>query len=361
MLISNSSNSSTIISSFLFSIMVFLTACKQDDHSSSNALFKRKPIVSNKQVEPCDSFAIIYEKNLQDAGLVNCKNLDSTIVIDIKYATNDNFMHINLYHGCQLCYMHQETARKLKQAQMEIKANHPGFRLIIFDATRPCCVQQFMWDSAKMNLEDKRKFLANPNHHSLHNYGLAIDCGLIDGSGALLDMGTKYDYAGEKAYPCLEKELLEKAILTKQQVYNRNILRSAMQNAGFTINPFEWWHFNTCSRSFAERLAVRIVDFRTFVRPLTVLNDEPALQTAIMYKVQIATSPRIIEKNDKQFKGLPVEYYKQDNCYKYTVGKCTNYKAAFNLRDSVAKRGYPEAFVVCFKGTKRVSVKDVLP
>jgi len=361
MLISNSSISSTIIFSFLFSIMVFFNACKQDDHSSSNALFKRTPIVSNNQIVSGDTFATIYEKNLQDAGLVNCKNLDSTIAIDIKYATTDNFMHINLYHGCQVCYMHQETARKLKQAQMEIKADHPGFRLIIFDATRPCCVQQLMWDSAKMNLEDKRKFLANPNHHSLHNYGLAIDCGLIDDSGVLLDMGTEYDYAGEKAYPCLEKGLLGKRILSKQQVYNRKILRSAMQKAGFTINPFEWWHFNTRSRSFAERQAVRIVDFRTFVRPLNVLKDEPALQTGIMYKVQIATFPDMIEKNDKQFKGLPVEYYKQDNCYKYTVGKCTNYKAAFDLRDSVAKIGYPEAFVVCFKGNKRVSVKDVLP
>jgi zinc D-Ala-D-Ala dipeptidase len=359
MLIPNNSFKSTIIYLFLCIIMVIMFACGEKTKTVKKQQVKSKLFFPCAKVATTDSFCLVYEKTLKDAEFVNLKEFDSSIAIALKYASTLNFMHSNLYRGCSICYVHPQTAIKLKNAQTYVKAASKNISIVIYDVTRPSCIQQLMWDSAKMNLEDKRKFLANPKNHSLHNYGLAVDCGLIDETGNLLDMGTEFDYAGEKAYPCLEKELLAKGILTKQQIENRKLLRSAMLKAGFTLNAFEWWHFNVCNRILAEKQFVRIVDFSTFVRPVKETVEIDNSQTDIVYKVQLVALPKLQDNNSEMFKGLNVEWYKQDNYFKYTVGKCASFQSAFDLKDSVAQLGFPQAFVVCFKGNQRISIKDI--
>jgi len=359
MLIPNYSFKATIIYLFLSISMVVMCACGEKTKTITKLHVKSKLFTPCVKVAAKDSFCIVYEKTLKDAGFVNLKEFDSSIAIVLKYATNMNFMHSNLYHGCSICYVNSQTANMLKNAYAYVKAVNKNIRIVIYDATRPSCIQQLMWDSAKMNIEDKRKFLANPKKHSLHNYGLAVDCSLIDETGTALDMGTEYDFAGEKAYPCLENELLAKGILTKQQIENRKLLRSAMLKAGFTLNAFEWWHFNVCNRILAEKQYVRIVDFSTFVRPVKVPDENDNSQTEIVYKVQILSLPKIQGSRSEIFKGLKVEYYKQDNYFKYMVGKCAHFQSALDLKDSVIKLGFPQAFVVCFKGNQRISIKDI--
>lgn len=72
-------------------------------------------------------------------------------------------------------------------------------------------------------------------------------------------MGTKYDFFGELAYPSREAELLKSGKLTQQQIDNRQILRTAMRQGGFSPIEFEWWHFNALSREKAK-MVFRIVD-----------------------------------------------------------------------------------------------------
>ena len=249
----------------LLIIIIVLAACSENKKSQPTKINRITKTAFHHTIISTDSTVIKYEKILQNAGFINITDIDSSIIIDLQYASTHNFMNCDMYHGFKKCYVHPSAAQKLISAQMFLKSKEPKFSLIVFDATRPAAVQQFMWDSAKMNICDKRKFLANPKKTSLHNYGLAVDCSLIDDEGNLLDMGTEYDFAGEKAYPCRENELFTNGELTEKQIKNRQLLRTIMLKAGFTSNPYEWWHFNSCTILSAIKKYPRIVDFNTFV------------------------------------------------------------------------------------------------
>jgi D-alanyl-D-alanine dipeptidase len=110
-----------------------------------------------------------------------------------------------------------------------------------------------MWNSLDIPVAEKRKFLAEPGQHSMHNYGAAVDLSIVDQYGDPLDMGTPYDHRGPKAYPRKEEELLEEGKLTEQQVKNRRLLRDVMTKAGFNSIPTEWWHFSIKSMRAMKR------------------------------------------------------------------------------------------------------------
>jgi D-alanyl-D-alanine dipeptidase len=77
---------------------------------------------------------------------------------------------------------------------------------------------------------------------------------VADEKGKPLEMGTKYDFFGEMAYPKEEARLLKEGKLTKKAIDNRLILRKAMMQAGFTAIDYEWWHFNAFSRKTAKQM-----------------------------------------------------------------------------------------------------------
>ncbi len=194
------------------------------------------------------------EATLIKQGLVDIQKIDSSIQIEIKYSTKDNFMKKDLYGDYNKAYLQKDVALKLAKAQMELKKNHPNYSLLIYDATRPRHVQQMMWDSLKMPFAEKIKFVSNPQNGSLHNYGAAIDLTIIDKNGKILDMATPYDFIGKLAYPKLENMLLKEGKINQKQINNRKLLREVMYNAGFFNIQTEWWHFNSCTRKVAKEL-----------------------------------------------------------------------------------------------------------
>jgi D-alanyl-D-alanine dipeptidase len=179
------------------------------------------------------------------------KTLDSTIVVDLKYSTTDNFLGINMYGDFNKCYLQPDVAEKLKSAQHFLRSKFPYYNLIIYDAARPRSVQAKMWDTIDIPYRERSKYLSNPKGGSLHNFGAAVDISIIDENGYLLDMGTKYDYFGELAYPREEDRMVKEGKLSRQQLLNREVLRSVMEHAGFFGITTEWWHFNSCNRNEA--------------------------------------------------------------------------------------------------------------
>jgi D-alanyl-D-alanine dipeptidase len=137
-------------------------------------------------------------------------------------------------------------------AQQYIKEIDSSLSLLIFDCVRPHHIQQLMWDTLKMPINEKTKFLSNPKNHSIHNYGAAVDL-TISKNSLELNMGTPYDYIGKEAYPRMESHFLSTGYLTSKHIANRKLLRKVMKHAGFTNITTEWWHFNSCSRSEAKR------------------------------------------------------------------------------------------------------------
>jgi zinc D-Ala-D-Ala dipeptidase len=184
-------------------------------------------------------------------GLVDIQSLDSTIAVELKYSTTDNFLKKNVYEGMQRAYLQPDVAERLVKAQQYLKSIDPELSLIVFDATRPRHVQQKMWEALDLPFEEKIKFLSNPAHGSVHNFGAAVDVSIIDIHGVLLDMGTEFDHLGELAYPSLEQEMLEEGLLKDFQVANRRLLRKVMRHGGFWGIQSEWWHFNAMTRAEA--------------------------------------------------------------------------------------------------------------
>ena len=189
---------------------------------------------------------------MQQAGLVDVQQLDSSLFVELRYATDKNFVHTNVYGSLNRCFLQKAAADKLIKAHQLLKENYPNLRLLIYDGARPRRVQQIFWDKLDKPDSLKDNYVADPAKGSIHNYGCAVDLTLSDASGKALDMGTEFDFFGLKAYPLHEAELLKNGQLTQQQVDNRLILRKVMTQAGFTPINSEWWHFDAMSRRAAK-------------------------------------------------------------------------------------------------------------
>ncbi|MDP1800179.1 MAG: M15 family metallopeptidase, partial [Bacteroidota bacterium] len=184
--------------------------------------------------------------------LIDVQSLDSSIKVDLKYASTDNFLKLNVYDGLRKAYFPCEVAIRIYNAQYYLKQINPNYSLIIFDAARPLHVQQMMWDSLDMPPDIKYAYLSPPFSISLHNYGCAVDLSIIDlKTNKLLEMGTDFDHFGKLSQPVYEWQYLKTGELTQEAFENRKLLRKVMQLANFFPITSEWWHFNFCNKEFA--------------------------------------------------------------------------------------------------------------
>jgi D-alanyl-D-alanine dipeptidase len=191
---------------------------------------------------------------MAEQGLVEVQQAIPGILVQLKYATSDNFMHKNVYGCLQKAYLQKEVVARLKKAQDYLSANHPGYHFLIYDATRPLAKQWDLWNALpQYSPKVRSNYVANPVEHSIHNYGSAVDLTVADEQGRPLEMGTPFDFFGEMAYPSREKALLASGKLSKEAYQNRLILRQAMVHGGFMPIQYEWWHFNAFSRAEAKR------------------------------------------------------------------------------------------------------------
>ncbi len=208
---------------------------------------KPQPSLAQPQVNELEE---LYVK----LGLVNIKQLDTSIGVDLKYGTRNNFMNRNLYKGLSNAYFPCQVALRLCNAQFYLKQRYPHYRLMIFDAARPLSVQQLIWDSVKLKPYEKHLYISPPQHISLHNYGAAVDLSIYDCvTRRLIDMGTSFDFFGKLAQPRYEVFFLERGELSIQQFENRKCLRWCMQKAGFFPIATEWWHFNATNKLLAAQ------------------------------------------------------------------------------------------------------------
>lgn len=195
---------------------------------------------------PCD-----LERRLLDHGLVDVQTVDPLLLVDLKYARNDNFMGENVYGGLRKGYLHPEPAEKLGKAHALLKERDPDLGLLLVDGVRPRSVQWRMWEFVRNT--PMQPYVADPARGSMHNFGAAVDVTIVKAGGVRLDMGTGVDHFGVLAQPREEKRLLMKGRLTAEQVANRRLLREVMLGAGFRPLSIEWWHFDALAKDEARR------------------------------------------------------------------------------------------------------------
>ncbi len=180
-------------------------------------------------IYPVDVQSTTVVKNVTKKELVLVKDYTKDFVIDMKYATCNNFTGKTLYPS-PTCVLTKGTLEKLTKANNLVMKQ--GYKIKIWDAYRPLSVQKIMWDATP-----DKKYVANPyGSGSKHNRGAAVDVTLVDSKGKELIMPTGFDNFTVKASPNYKG-------MTSEQRKNLSILSKAMTSSGFKTISTEWWHF----------------------------------------------------------------------------------------------------------------------
>lgn len=162
--------------------------------------------------------------------LVEVQQIIPGVVLDIRYATTNNFTGKKLYPFAG-CYLRRAAAEKLAAVQAELQPL--GYGLKIYDGYRPLSVQHLMWE-----VFPQPGYVADPKKGSRHNRGAAVDVTLIRlADGAELPMPTPYDDFTPRAH----RDFMD---LPAAAIQNRALLERVMTRHGFIGLPTEWWHFD---------------------------------------------------------------------------------------------------------------------
>lgn len=165
-----------------------------------------------------------------ESKLINIKTVIPDIILDVRYATENNFAKQKIYSSAS-CYLLEHVAYALRQVQDELKSK--GYCLKIFDAYRPMSAQRLMW-----TVFPDPRYVSDPAiEYGRHTRGTSVDVTICTIDGKEVKMPTDFDEFSEKAhsdYQCLPKEIIA----------NRALLCSVMKKHGFNGIKCEWWHFD---------------------------------------------------------------------------------------------------------------------
>jgi D-alanyl-D-alanine dipeptidase len=168
-------------------------------------------------------------------NLVNLLALDNSFVLDIRYATTNNFTGKQIY-TTPGAFLHKNVAEKLSAVQKDLKPCGLGIK--IWDAYRPHSAQWTLWNAVSQDLRDKH-YVGNPNKGSNHNRGAAVDITLItlnDCKEVVMPTGFD-DFTPQASWNSQDA--------SQEAIKNRDLLITTMHKHGFVVAKNEWWHFNS--------------------------------------------------------------------------------------------------------------------
>lgn len=170
--------------------------------------------------------------NGQQAQLVDLAQAVPGLKFDLRYAQADNCFGQALTDD-QRAILDADAAQALAQAQQYLKPY--GYGILVWEAYRPWSVSKLAYDALPA---DKKSMLPAPEVGFSHNTGRSIDVSLyLLATGENAGMISGFDEPSVRQYASF-------AGGTTLERYRRDLLRSAMQMAGFTASETEWWHFD---------------------------------------------------------------------------------------------------------------------
>lgn len=170
--------------------------------------------------------------NFRETDLVELTKLDPTIKLEIRYASENNFLG-KVFYSQARAFLQRPAAEAVARANQKLRKK--GYGLLIHDGYRPWYVTKTFWDATPA---DKKIFVANPANGSRHNRGAAVDLTLYDvQTGKPVEMVGTYDETTDRSFPNYPGG-------TSLQRWHRELLRDAMESEGFTVYEAEWWHFD---------------------------------------------------------------------------------------------------------------------
>jgi len=164
-------------------------------------------------------------------------------VVQLRYASEDNFLRRRVYPAKARCLLRAEAVEKLANAARALRVQ--GFRLLLYDCYRPPSVQQVMWAAYP-----RRGYVADPARGgSVHSRGGAVDVGLLALDGSAVPLPTPHDFFGRPAWHGAPGT-------PPAAARNRERLLAAMEAAGFKRNRMEWWHYEVLGSAGWPRVEV---------------------------------------------------------------------------------------------------------
>jgi len=162
--------------------------------------------------------------------LIDLEKFIPGIVLDIRYATTNNFTGEKIYNLAK-AYARKPVAEALKRAQAELQKQGLGIK--VYDAYRPYKATVRFYEVYK-----DTTYVASPYRGSRHNRGCAIDMTLINlKTGEELKMPTGYDSFQREAWPSTP-------VKDPEARKNRALIIDVMRKQGFKVNGSEWWHYD---------------------------------------------------------------------------------------------------------------------
>lgn len=212
----------------IYFINIILFAFVACNNSLNDCESKSNPY-GLKIINCIDDYNKLIKEN-PEMELIDLEKLIPNIVLDIKYATKDNFTKEIIYTEAK-AFARKPVAEALKKVQDSLA--HHNLKIKIYDAYRPYAASVKFYE-----VYPDSNFVANPKYGSRHNRGCAVDLTLLDlATGIEIPMPTVYDDFSEKAHP-------EYKNFSKDVIENRAFLFNIMAHFGFKHYPTEWWHFD---------------------------------------------------------------------------------------------------------------------
>lgn len=178
------------------------------------------------------------QKQLTDLNFVDLLTIDNSFIIDLPYASRNNFTQKIMYDANARAYLRRPVAEALVVAQRKLNAQQLGLK--IWDAYRPFHIQEIFW----AHCPDERYIMQPVRENgemkegSAHNRGCAVDLTLVSTvTGEELIMPTLFDDFSAAAH----RDYMDCSL---EAIRNRALLQDVMDSCGFIGLPTEWWHFN---------------------------------------------------------------------------------------------------------------------
>lgn len=211
----------------LFLLFLFSSACRPNVPTSTDTTTIDTPSVELQDTVPTPP--PVPPRDYDTTQWLELIELDASILLDIRYATDSNFVGEVLY-DCARCFLRPAAARAIAAAHQELRAEGLGFKM--FDCYRPRDVQFKLWE-----IYPEPGYVADPRKGSIHNRGGAVDLTIVKADGTPLAMGTEFDFFGPEAnhtYTNFPDDVLN----------NRRKLKTLLKKHGFNAIRSEWWHYN---------------------------------------------------------------------------------------------------------------------
>ncbi len=215
-------------------------------------------------------------------GFVDLSIIDSTIIYDMRYFTDHNFLGTKVDgYECAKCILTKEAAIAVSNVQKELKPF--GLTLKVYDCFRPqMAVDHFVrWAKDIGDTKTKKEFYPDVDKSNLfkdgyiaerssHSRGSTIDLTIVPlpvpeqekyyfglqlvecykpakerFKDNTIDMGTGFDCFDELSHT-------ENLNVTVEQRVARNLLRSLMDKYGFKNYDMEWWHYTLKNEPYPD-------------------------------------------------------------------------------------------------------------